>query len=160
MKKFTLLFVFLSVFGFAQMPNISSVWLNKNAAYQGTIGQGSDSEKLSVFIAISEQDKQKDQEYFISGTTQVQKFVSNFEGKLKITKYKDSRSQSTVYGEFDLAEDPASTHAGTIVGKFIYTFKWNRKNQSVEKQFIQFSGVWKSYDGKESYRVSFSNNTL
>ena len=83
MRKFTLLFIFISSFCFAQMPDVSPVWLNKHQAYKGTIG--SEKTPLLLKIILSEQDKKNDQEYFVSGNSTVEKNVSNFEGKLIIT---------------------------------------------------------------------------
>ncbi|HCR76355.1 MAG TPA: hypothetical protein DIW37_08155, partial [Chryseobacterium sp.] len=71
MKKLLLLFVLLSNFIFAQMPDISNVWLNNSKAYTGTIGNKNQQIKLK--INISEQNKKNDQEYFVSGYTLVDK---------------------------------------------------------------------------------------
>ncbi len=139
------------------MPNISKVWLNDGKFYTGKIGNGNDSADLKLKINISEQDKKKDQEYFVSGVSVVEQVVSNFEGKLKITKYKDGKKKGMVFGEFDFAEEPKGQHSGTFKGKFVYTFSWNRKTETIENQYIEFIGNWKSYDGKLNYKTSWKN---
>ena len=157
MKKIIALFMLISSFAYSQMPNISSVWMNSGNPYIGTIGDGKDSEILKMRYTISEQDRKNDQEYFISGVSGVQNFFSNFEGKLKITKYKDGKKRSTVFGEYEIAEEPKGQHSGIFKGKFIYTFKWNRKTEKIEDQYIQFIGDWKSYDGTLFYKANWSN---
>lgn len=156
MKKITLLFIFISSFIWAQMPNISSVWLNGSQPYIGTIGK--EKTPLKVRIAISEQDRKKDQEYFVAGYSVVENVSSKFEGKIIITKYKDSKKRGTVFGEYDFAEEPKGKHSGTMKGKFIYTFKWNHKTEKIESQHIEFIGDWKSYDGTLVYTTNFKNN--
>jgi hypothetical protein len=101
------------------MPDISKVWLNNSKPYLGTIGK--EGEVLKLKINISEQDKKNDQEYFVSGYSLVDKVYAKFEGKIKITKFKDSKKKGTVYGEYDLAEENKGKHSGQFKGKFIYT---------------------------------------
>ncbi|MDQ1161636.1 hypothetical protein QE422_002004 [Chryseobacterium sp. SORGH_AS 447] len=120
MKKLLLLFVLASNFIFAQMPDISNVWLNNSKAYTGTIGNKNQEIKLK--INISEQNRKNDQEYFVSGYTLVDKVYSKFEGKFTIIKYKDARKKGTVFGEYELAEENKGKHSGILKGKFVYTF--------------------------------------
>ena len=155
MKKFTLLFLLLSSFAFAQMPNISSVWMNNSHPYLGTIS--AQKMPIKVKVNISEQDKKKDQEYFLSGFSLVEKTNTKFEGKLKITKYKEGKKRSTVFGEYELAEEDKGKHSGVFKGKFIYTFIWNKKTEKIDQQFIEFIGNWKSYDGTLNYPTSWKN---
>ena len=145
MKKLTLLFLLISAFAFAQMPNISNVWMNNSQPYLGTIS--TEKMPMKVRITISEQDKKDDQEYFVSGFSLVENTNTKFEGKLKITKYKPGKKRNTVFGEYELAEEGTGKHSGILKGKFIYTFMWNKKTEKIEKQFIEFFGTWKSYDG-------------
>lgn len=155
MKKFLFLFILISNFSFAQMPNISNVWLNNSKPYLGIIGN--EQQEIKVKINISEQNKKNDQEYFLSGLSIVEKNITNFEGKLKITKYKDGKRRSTVYGEYELAEEKKGKHTGVFKGKFIYTFMWNKKTQQIEKKFIEFIGNWKSYDETMDLRTNWKN---
>ena len=157
MKKLFLLFVLISTFGFSQMPNIANVWINNGKSYQGKIGNNGDTAILKMKFNAAEQDKKNDQEYFISGTSVVENEVSNFEGKLKITKYKDGKKKGIVFGEYDIAEEPKGQHSGIFKGKFIYTFKWNKKTEKIENQYIEFIGDWKSYDGKLNYKSNWKN---
>lgn len=143
-----------SGFAFSQMPNIAEVWMNKSQPYTGTIAG---KELLKIKINISEQNRKNDQEYFLAGYSMVEKNFSKFEGKLKINQYRDGKKRSTVYGEYELAEEPKGKHSGIFTGKFIYTFMWNAKLQQVEKQFIEFIGNWKSYDGTLSYKTTWKN---
>ncbi len=155
MKKIFLLFVLISSFAFSQMPNIEKVWLNDSKPYVGNLDQAS----VKVRISVSEQDKKNDQEYFVAGNTLVDgSNLTKFEGKMSITKYRDGKRRSTVYGSYELAEEPKGTHSGLFTGKFVYNFKWNRKSQQIEAEFIQFTGNWKSYDGTMNFRTSWSNN--
>ncbi|MGZ5210382.1 MAG: hypothetical protein ACXWB1_05775 [Kaistella sp.] len=154
MKKLLFFFIFFSGFAFSQMPNISEVWMNKSQPYTGTIG-GKETIKLKV--NISEQNRKNDQEYFLAGYSLVERNYSKFEGKLKINQYRDGKKQSTVFGEYRLAEEPKGKHSGIFTGKFIYTFTWNPKTQQVEKQFIEFIGNWKSYDGTLTYKTNWKN---
>lgn len=156
MKKLILLFTLISAFAYAQMPNISKVWLNNGNPYTGSIGNESDKEILKMKFTVSDQNKKNDQEYFISGNSVVQNMVSNFEGSLKITKYKDGK-KSTVFGEYEIAEEPKGKHSGIFTGKFIYTFKWNKKTEKIENQYIEFVGNWKSYDGTLNYKTNWKN---
>lgn len=155
MKKLLLLFVLLSNFIFAQMPDISSVWLNNSKAYTGTIGNKNQEIKLK--INISEQNKKNDQEYFVSGYTLVDKTYAKFEGKFIITKYKDAQKRGTVFGEYELAEENKGKHSGILKGKFIYTFKWNKDTEKVESQYIELVGDWKSYDGTLDLKTKMNN---
>lgn len=155
MKKYLLLLIFLGGFIAAQMPNISSVWMNNSQPYVGTIT--AQKIPLKVKINISEQDKKNDQEYFISGFSLVETTHTNFEGKLKITKYKVGNKRNTVFGEYQFAEEGAGKHSGVLKGKFIYTFLWNKKTEKIENQFIEFIGSWKSYDGKLDYPTNWKN---
>lgn len=155
MKKFTLLFLLISSFVFSQMPNISSVWMNNSEPYLGTISP--EKMPMKVKINFSEQDKKNDQEYFVSGFSLVEKTNINFEGKLKITKYKSGKKRNTVFGEYELAEEGAGKHSGILKGKFIYTFMWNKKTEKIDRQFIEFFGTWKSYDGTLNYPTNWKN---
>ena len=156
MKKILLFFLLISSFSFAQMPNIESVWKNSGSPYNGTIGNSKTSLKLR--INVSEQNKKNDQEYFLAGYSTVDNAnLSRFEGKLKITKYKDGKKRSTVYGEYELAEEPTGQHSGLFKGKFIYTFTWNERVQKIENQYIEFVGDWKSYDGALIYKTNWNN---
>ncbi|MBT2416222.1 MULTISPECIES: hypothetical protein [Chryseobacterium] len=155
MKKLLLLLILISNFVFAQMPNISNVWLNNSKAYTGTIGN--DKQVMKLKINISEQDKKNDQEYFVSGYSLVDKTYTKYEGKLKITKYKDTKKKGSVYGEYELAEENKGKHSGLFKGKFIYTFKWNKTNEKIEGQYIEFIGDWKSYDGTLDFKTSLTN---
>lgn len=155
MKKILLFFILVSNFAFAQMPDISNVWLNNSKPYTGTIGNKNQEIKLK--INISEQNKKNDQEYFVSGYTLVDKNYTKFEGKLTITKYKDAKKKGTVYGEYELAEENKGKHSGLFKGKFIYTFKWNKNTEKVEAQYIDLIGGWKSYDGTLDFKTRIKN---
>lgn len=155
MRKFLLLCLLISGFAFSQMPNIEEVWLNKSQPYTGTIG--AEKEPVKVKINISEQNRKNDQEYFVSGYSLVENNYSKFEGKLKITQYKDGTKRSTVFGDYELAEEPKGKHSGILKGKFIYTFIWNKKTQQIEQQYIEFIGDWKSYDGTLTYKTRWKN---
>ena len=155
MKLSLLFFVFLFNFAFAQMPNISNVWLNNSKPYVGTIGN--DKETIKLKIEISEQDKKKDQEYFVSGYSVVENNHSKFEGKFKITKYKDTKSKGVVYGDYELAEEMKGKHSGVFKGKFIYTFKWNKTTEKIESQDIELIGDWKSYDKTLDFKTHLKN---
>ncbi|SIQ52141.1 hypothetical protein SAMN05880574_11540 [Chryseobacterium sp. RU37D] len=155
MKKILLFLVLISNFAFAQMPDISNVWLNNSKPYTGTIG--SKGEEIKLKINISEQNKKNDQEYFVSGYTLVDKTYSKFEGKLTIAKYRDSKKKGTVFGEYELAEENKGKHSGILKGRFIYTFKWNKNTEKIEGQYIEFIGNWKSYDGTLDFKTRIKN---
>ncbi|MNU13698.1 hypothetical protein D3C71_17410 [compost metagenome] len=155
MKLSLLFFVFLFKFAFSQMPNISNVWLNNSKPYVGTIGN--DKETIKLKINISEQDKKNDQEYFVSGYTVVENNSSKFEGKFKITKYKDSKSKGVVYGDYELVEELKGKHSGVFTGKFIYTFKWNKTSEKIQSQYIELIGDWKSYDKTLDFKTRLKN---
>lgn len=155
MKKFLLLFILVAQFVSAQMPDISTVWLNNSKPYIGTIGnKGQD---LKMKINISEQNKKNDQEYFVSGYSLVDTNYSKFEGKITITKYRDAKRKGTVFGEYELAEENKGKHSGLFKGKFIYTFRWNKKTEKVEGQYIELIGSWKSYDGTLDFKTHLKN---
>ena len=132
MKKYLLLLIFLGGFIAAQMPNISSVWMNNSQPYVGTIT----AQKIPMKVNITH---------------------TNFEGKLKITKYKVGNKRNTVFGEYQFEEEGVGKHSGVLKGKFIYTFLWNKKTEKIENQFIEFIGSWKSYDGKLDYPTNWKN---
>ncbi|MCW3161682.1 hypothetical protein [Chryseobacterium oryctis] len=155
MKKLLLFLILASNFVLAQMPNISNVWLNNSKPYIGTIGN--DKQELKLKINISEQNKKNDQEYFISGYSLVDKTYSKLEGKFTITKYKDFSKKGTVFGEYEFAEENKGKHSGIFKGKFIYTFKWNKKTEKIEGQYIEFIGDWKSYDGTLDFKTRLKN---
>ena len=155
MKKFLLFLIFISAFATAQMPNISSVWMNNSQPYLGTIS--ADKVPIKVKIISSDQDRKNDQEYFLSGFSVVENTSNKFEGKLKITKYKAGKKRSIVFGEYELDEENIGNHSGVFKGKFIYTFMWNKKTQKIDQQFIEFIGNWQSYDGKLTYPAKWKN---
>lgn len=158
MKKIFLLFIFISGFTMAQMPNISEVWLNNSKPYTGNIIAAKKKIPLKLKINISEQNNKNDQEYFISGYTLVENNnYARFEGKLKITKYKDGKKRSTVFGEYEFVEEPKGKHSGIFTGKFIYTFQWNKKTEKIEQQYIEFIGDWKNYKGDMNYKTDLKN---
>ncbi|MCU7614018.1 hypothetical protein N0B16_06170 [Chryseobacterium sp. GMJ5] len=154
-KKIVLLFIFISGFAFSQMPNIADVWLNNSKPYTGTIGN--DHQTIKLKINISEQNKKNDQEYFVSGYSLVDNTYSKYEGKLKITRYKDGKKNGAVYGEYELAEENKGKHSGIFTGRFIYTFKWNKKSEKIESQYIDLIGNWKSYDGTLDFKTRLKN---
>ena len=155
MKKNLLFLIFISAFGTAQMPNVSSVWMNNSQPYLGTIS--ADKVPIKVKIISSDQDRKNDQEYFLSGFSVVENTSNKFEGKLKITKYKAGKKRSIVFGEYELDEENIGNHSGVFKGKFIYTFMWNKKTQKIDQQFIEFIGNWQSYDGKLTYPAKWKN---
>lgn len=154
MKIFLFLFLMISAFVSAQMPDISRVWLNDGTHYNGTIDKNT---PLKVKYLISEQDRKNDQEYFISGITVVERNLVKFEGKIKITKYKDHKKKSAVYGTYEFAEENRGKHSGMFKGKFIFTFEWNDKKNIIENKYIKFVGDWRSYDGTMVYNTSWNN---
>lgn len=155
MKKLLLSFVLLSGLASAQMPDISNVWLNNSKAYTGTIGTKGQEMKLK--IEISEQNRKNDQEYFVSGYTLVDKTYAKLEGKFIITKYRDSGKKGVVYGTYDLAEESKGRHSGTLKGKFVYTFRWDRETEKPGSQEIVLDGSWKSYDGTMDFKTRLQN---
>ena len=48
MKKTLFFLLFVSTFTFAQMPNVSKVWLNNSMPYTGTIGDQKEAMKVMV----------------------------------------------------------------------------------------------------------------
>ena len=155
MKKILYFLLLISAFASAQMPNISTVWLNNSMPYTGTIGD--QKEAMKVMVEISEQNRKNDQEYFLSGCSVVENTNTKFEGKLKITKYKNGKKRSSIFGEYEFAEEPNGKHSGILKGKFIYTFMWNAKTQKIEKQYLQFIGDWASYDGALNFKTNWKN---
>ncbi len=155
MKKLLLFLVLISNSMFSQMPDISNVWLNNGKAYKGTIGN--ESQQIKLKIEISEQDRKNDQEYFVSGYTQVDSNYTRFEGKLKIKKYKDSGKKGTVYGEYELAEEYKGKHSGMFTGKFVYTFRWDKNSEKIIAQNIVLNGNWKSYEDTMNFKTAINN---
>ncbi len=155
MKKLLLFLVLISNVLFSQMPDISNVWLNNGKAYTGTIG--SKEQQIKLKIDIAEQDRKNDQEYFVSGYTQVDSNYTRFEGKLKIKKYKDSGKKGSVFGEYELAEESKGKHSGMFRGKFVYTFRWDSNSEKIVEQNIKFIGDWKSYDDTLEFKTIIKN---
>lgn len=155
MKKLLLFLVLISNVLFSQMPDISNVWLNNGKAYTVTIG--SKEQQIKLKIEISEQDRKNDQEYFVSGYTQVDSNYTRFEGKLKIKKYKDSGKKGSVFGEYELAEESKRKHSGMFRGKFVYTFRWDKNSEKIVEQNIKFIGDWKSYDDTLDFKTIIKN---
>lgn len=155
MKKILLLTLLLSEMVLAQMPNISKVWLNDLKPYQGFITK--EKVPISVVFSISEQDKANDQEYFISGKSEVEGQVSPVEGKIKIKKYKDTKKGGKVYGTYELAEEPGGEHTGIFTGKYVFKFRWNKESEAIENQEITFEGDWKNYQGNLDFPTVWSN---
>ena len=155
MKKLLLFFILVSNFAFAQMPNISTVWLNNSKPYIGTIGD--ENQEIKLKINISDQNRKNDQEYFVSGYSLVDTSYSKFEGKLIITKYKNGKKKGVVYGDYELSEENKGKHSGVFKGKFIYTFRWNKKTEKIENPYIELIGNWKSYDGTLDFKTRLKN---
>lgn len=157
MKKYFILFaVLFTQIIFAQMPNISKVWLNNKTPYNGSIGN--DKKALLVNISSSVQDKTNDQNYIVKGYTSVDSTINAFTGTITIKKYKDGRKQGRVFGEYEFTEDNKGKHSGVLKGKFVFTFKWNRQTQNIENQYIEFIGDWKSFDGNLNFKTDWKNN--
>lgn len=156
MKKLLLLLILVSNFALAQMPDISNVWLNDSKPYTGTIGN--DKQEIKLKINTAEQNKKNDQQYLVSGYSLVDKNDTMFEGNLTITKYKDGKKKSTIYGEYELVEEKKGKHSGVFRGKFTYTFKWNKTTEKIEAQDIEFVGDWKSYDGTLDFKTRLQNH--
>lgn len=155
MKKILLLFVLAAHLVWGQMPDISNAWLNNSKPYTGTIGDKG--QELKLKISTSEQNKKNDQEYFVSGYSLVDTNYAKFEGKITILKYKDSKKQGTVFGEYEWAEENKGKHSGLFKGKFVYNFKWNRKTEKIEGEYIELTGDWKSYDGTLDFKTRLKN---
>ncbi|PWN58503.1 hypothetical protein [Chryseobacterium viscerum] len=155
MKKLLLLLILTANFVLGQMPDISNTWLNNSKPYIGTIGNKG--QELKLKINISEQNKKNDQEYFVSGYTLVDAIYTKFEGKITISKYKDSKKQGTVFGEYELAEENKGKHSGLLKGKLVYKFKWNKKTEKIEGQNIELVGDWKGYDGTLKFATYLKN---
>lgn len=155
MKKILCFLILACNFAWGQMPDISTVWLNNSKPYTGTIGDRG--QELKLKVNISEQNKKNDQEYFISGYSLVNDSYAKYEGKITITKYRDTKRKGVVFGDYELAEEPKGKHSGIFKGKFIYTFKWNKKTEKIEGQYIEFIGDWKSYDGKLDFKTRLKN---
>ncbi|MFC7348528.1 hypothetical protein ACFQO9_17560 [Chryseobacterium zhengzhouense] len=155
MKKLLLFLIFTSGFVFGQMPNIETVWKNNSKPYIGTIGNKG--EEIRLKINISEQNKKNDQEYFVAGYSLVDTNYTKFEGKLTITKYKDSKKKGVVYGTYELAEESKGKHSGMFTGKFVYTFTWNKNSEKIENQDIELIGDWKSYDKTLEFKTKLKN---
>jgi hypothetical protein len=155
MKKLLLLLILISNFAWSQMPNIANVWTNNSKPYIGTIGNENETIKLKV--ELSEQNKKNDQEYFVSGYSVVENNTSKYEGKMTITKYKDGKKKSIIYGDYELAEENKGKHSGIFSGKFIYTFSWNKKTEKIENPNIELIGNWKSYDGTLDFKTKLKN---
>ena len=64
-----------------------------------------------------------------------------------------------IYGEYEFYEEPAGKHSGIFKGKFIYTFKWNRKTQKIQSPYLQFVGDWQNYEKNLTYKTNWNNNT-
>lgn len=155
MKKILLLLILVSNCIIAQMPDISTVWLNSSKPYTGTIGN--EKQEIKLKMNTAEQNKKNDQEYFVSGYSLVDANYTKFEGKLKINKYKDGKKRSMIFGEYELTEENKGKHSGIFTGKFIYTFSWNRKAEKIEAQYIEFIGDWKSYDKSMDFKTRWKN---
>lgn len=143
MKKYLFLFLISCQFFSAQMPNISTVFLNNSKAFTGTFG--SQKIPIKIKINIADQDKKNNQHYFVSGYTLMENKYQKIEGTLLITKYKDGNKRNSVYGTYEIAQDPKAANSGLFTGKFIYTFMWNKKTEKIEDQFIEFIGERKNY---------------
>lgn len=116
--------------------------------------------EIIVKVNISEQNKKNDQQYFVAGNSLVNGGnLSRFEGVMTITKYRDGKKRSSVYGDYEFVEEPSGKHSGVFKGKFIYTFFWNKKIQKIERQYVEFTGDWTSYDGKLNYKTNWTNQS-
>lgn len=155
MKKYIFLFLVFCQFFLAQMPNISTVFLNNSKPFTGTFGTKKTSVKIKINIA--EQDKKNNQNYFVSGYTLMDKKYEKIEGTLLITKFKDGKKRSSVYGTYEIAQDPKAENSGVFTGKFIYTFKWNKESQKIEEQFLEFIGERKNYLTNDLESTKWSN---
>ncbi|CAD7797241.1 hypothetical protein CHRY9390_00134 [Chryseobacterium aquaeductus] len=155
MKKLLFFLILAANFGFAQMPDVSKVWLNNSKPYVGTIGN--DHQEIKLKINISEQNKKNDQEYFVSGYSLVENNYSKYEGKLTITKYKNGKKKGVIYGDYELSEENKGKHSGSFRGKFIYIFRWNKIKEKIENQYIELIGNWKSYDGTLDFKTNLKN---
>lgn len=153
MKKIALLFVLFSYFAMAQMPNISKLWLNNNQPYAGKF-LDTDT-PLQVKILSSRQDKNDDQKYHLSGEILSQNNVQLVEGTIIIKKYKDGNRRGRLFGEYDFLVK--SDSKSIYKGKFIYTFKWNKKMRKIESNYIKFVGHLEHHQGQKKTKTAWEN---
>ena len=157
MKIFLLSFLFISGLISAQMPNIEQVWLNDSSPYVGTLQVGEKAVPLKLQITLSEQNRKNDQQYFISGNLILGDQTSKVEGTFDVKKYKDKKKGGTVFGEYEIAQEPTAKLAGIYKGKFSFKFEWNSKLEQIEKKDIEFTGTWTRYNDKTSYKTQWKN---
>lgn len=154
MKKLILLFLFASGISQAQMPNIAKVWINDNIPYNGGFGKA---KTLKISIESSEQNKQNDQEYIISGISSHLENSHKFEGHLLIKKYRDSKKGGKIFGEYGIEEENKKQNSGWYTGKFVFTFDWDEKLKQITNKKIEFKGKWTDYSTNLEQKTYWRN---
>lgn len=163
MKKYLLFLLFASSFFFGQTKefplkneDFSKLLMNDETAFVGTI---STNEKvLRLRIEKANKNPKREEQYFVSGYSDVEGNKTNFSGEIIFTqKYNvnNEPDQMLVFGDFVLKELNSGEHSGIFSGKIRIQTK---KDQSKEGgSTLTFRGKWKNYSGNLDFDVWWAN---
>jgi hypothetical protein len=159
----------LSVFAFAlsfgqsnsfplKHEDFSVLLMNYETPFHGTISEDEKVIKLKIDKAVKNPEKQE--QYFVSGYSDVDGTVTPFSGDITFTQrynVKDLPDEMLVFGDFVMKEpkSESGTHSGIFSGKVrIQTMK-NMTKES--KGGVTFKGKWKNYSGNLDFEAWWAN---
>ncbi len=169
MKKTLLLFIFAFSFSFyfgqsngngnnfpLKNEDFSFMLMNSGTPFHGIIS--ADEKVIKLRIQNAAKNPEKQEQYFVSGYSDVDGTVTDFSGEIIFTqKYnvKDLPDEMLVFGDFIMKEAASGEHAGIFMGKLrIQTLKKMSKDS---KGGVTFKGKWKNYAGNPESEVWWAN---
>lgn len=165
MKK-TLLLVLLAFscsFSFGQSnsfplknEDFSTLLMNGGTPFHGIIS--ADEKVIKFRIQNAAKNPEKQEQYFVSGDSDVDGTVTDFSGEITFTqKYnvKDLPDEMLVFGDFIMKEAGSGEHSGIFTGKLrIQTLKKVSKDS---KGGLTFKGKWKNHAGNLDFDAWWAN---
>lgn len=163
MKKILLFLVFAYSFSFGQSKefplkneDFSDFLMNYGTPFHGTISAKETVIKLRIEKATKNLKKQE--QYFVSGYSDVEGNKSNFSGEITFTqKYnvKDEPNDVLVFGDFVMKETGSGEHSGVFTGKV--RIQSPKKITKESRAGVTFKGKWKNYSGNLDFDVWWAN---
>ncbi len=161
-KTIFLLLVFAFAISFGQSntfplkhEDFSALLMNYETPFHGMISADEKVIKLKIDKAVKNPEKQE--QYFVSGYSDVDGTVTSFSGEITFTQrynVKDLPDEMLVFGDFVMKEPESGTHSGIFSGKVrIQTFK----RITETKGGVTFRGKWKNYSGNLDFEVWWAN---
>lgn len=135
---------------FSQSKEAMQAYLiNNEKAFIGKINNGT---PISVNIIKAEALDNNINEFAVSGTSDVEGTVCNFNGKLTLESQSDNPKLATLFYKFEFQEEKLHEHTGIFTGSLAM------KTLTDTLALVVFEGTWESYNKRMRFPVFFDNN--